>query len=757
MARHRVHCFQSITQPRHSIISSTNSASRLRLQAGPNKPNNNNNNAPPSQRRDQLRRVIQSIEFYGQNPEDQERGASKELLEAVALLAQARTQKEVIFAGRRLETLDIVEGESRAVQERVLKATALSGLLHTSWNLLDKMLDEGYLPSHMSYTAVCSALRRAGRNDQLEELLYSLAEVAAEHDAPVHVVAFNTYLASICSSVRVENLPQSGLLLDRAWRWLQPQAAQDVFRVAPDLASYNTVLHTAARVGNGTLLEALWNELAQQRPTIQPDIRSYNARLMVARNPQRLAILEELSADPDVSPDRYTIDLVMLPLIQEGRVGEVEDLLDAFVAKNADAIIKDAFSAFLITLVQKGEISSARALFDTYIAPCLGKQSLASAIRPNTRHFNVMIDGYRRLAETKSNDKETEAAQYEGRKLYRLMRDSGIEADAYTLTSMMGFCKSTKEILQLIQSNLKHIPPTPAVVRAAITACGRLGDPSSAVALFDRYTARSMNARVWNVLMGALSDGAKLGNLVLDTSSSNATQVSCLVDGLSCTEAVCVILQAMRGDEVSAPNPNSQSYCIAASAVQYGDSNSAAQIAMELFRNSTDEGIPADGRFVNAIFRCFGDDIDAAVASWKQEIRTACVSHESRTRTAPRSVYRSKNKNLIAAYNGLLYVCGRALRPDIALRLAYAMNREGIEPNDVSFNNYSAGKRRREQMDPHDTSEETRKFPLGSLPKKLLPRIIMVDQYENLLYVECTKYDQYSKRMSNDKRVRIIV
>jgi pentatricopeptide repeat protein len=225
---------------------------------------------------------------------------------------------------------------------------------------------------------------------------------------------------------------------------------------------------------------------------------------------------------------------------------------------------------------------------------------------------------------------------------------------------------------------------------------------------------------------------------------------------MTCTEAVHVILDIMRQPPtgIVVPRPNSQSYCIAASALQHGPTD--AQLAINLFRNATNERIPADGRFVNAIFRCFGSDLDAALAAWKKELRPACLAHEARTRSAPPSIQRTQVKNLIAAYHGLLYVCGRALRPDIALRVAYAMVKEGIEPNDVSLNCYHAGKRTRERLaEDNTTQEDTTDRP----KRKLLPKFTLdfVDQYENLFFIECTKYDQNDMRRSKDRRVRIIV
>ena len=286
--------------------------------------------------------------------------------------------------------------------------------------------------------------------------------------------------------------------------------------------------------------------------------------------------------------------------------------------------------------------------------------------------------------------------------------------------------------------------------------------------LFDKFSSGIIAVRIWNVLLGALEAGARRGDVVITSRISHdnspddeVPSISSILDGKKCTEAVQIILNLMRtsksDDEtlpkMEAPFPNSQSYCIVAAALQHS-ANSGPGLALELFRNATiEDDVSADGRFINALLRCCGDDIDAALSCWKQDFRAACLAYEGRPRTKPISVNRSINKNLVAAYNGLLYVCGRARRPDIAVRLVYAMNRESIEPNDVSFNNYLSGKRWA-NMQPKGKDKETSTREKIS---RLLPKISMLDQYENVLYVECTKYDQRSKRMAKDTRVRIIV
>lgn len=711
----------------------------------------------------QLHRVIKSIEYYGQNEGDDQR-ASKELLEAMRMLSRAKTQTDVMVVRKLVDKLDVTNSESRPIQERVLKATSLSGMFSTSLGIIRNMLDASYLPSEMAYTSVCSVLRKAGRKKQLEELMHDLSKVAHRQNASIDVVAWNIYLATLCKSVEHPDDPT----LAEAWQLIEEDNANEEFCVQPDLASYNTVLSTAARVGNHSLVDTIWEEM-QKQVNFEPDIRAYNARLMVCDGSQRLQIFEEIQSTKGTNPDRFTINLLLCDLIKANRLEALDALMQDFIACNPEEVISAAFSAFLVTLVQNGHILSARALFDTYMA--------GESVAPDVRHFNVLIAGYSQLAESKSSqtdllrqlqagdhDTNKTVAFIEGRKLYRKMVELGISQDSYTLSSMMGLCVSSVEVVKLMENSGARL--TPVVIRSAITQCGQLGDPSQACVLFDQYAAGSMNVRAWNVLLGALAAGAEKNDIVLNMTSANrckrgsgrnGTAISTIVDGQKSSAAIRILLNAMTSSSKTsnAPFPNSQSYCIAASALQYG--SPGAVMALDLFRNATNAGIPADGRFINAIFRCFGDDITEAMSSWKGEIRTACLEHEKRVVQAPGTILRSRKRNLIAAYGGLIYVSGRALRPDIAVRLVYAMSREGIEADETSLNSYRAGKRSRGELG--NASDDTG-INGARIWSKLLPRPNfsgLVEQYESLLYVECTKYNPNSNRMSGDRRVRIIM
>ena len=873
---HPMNSLMTLLSRRNSVVSAMKESSSLE-QEGSRGENRNRQQRPRQQRRyspkkvikskkqtDQFHKVLKSIEYYGTKDQqaggiddtEDHGGASPGALECVKDLQKAITKEDFDKVGQQLERLDIMKTENRPILERLMKATALCGLTESSTKICHHILDEiitlcgnepnnhqQHLPSHISYSALCNSLRYSGKLDELEQVLQRLADAAkaiqnstapsstTTHESKmVNAVAFNTLLASLCQCT---NRPDDRNL-EKAYKYIEsPEATLKNFMVHLDTTSYNTVLQTAAKVGNITISDEIWRQLTKSTSSLQPDRRSYNFRLQSTKfYDDQLALFDEMMSSPTIQPDRYTIDLMILPLIRAGRIGDVKSLIETFITHTSDEeIIKDAFSAFLSTLVKRDELSSARALFDTYVMPRVvriihqkqSKQQTSLSnhpftIQPHVRHFNTLIDGYRRAAdnyavlqEGKSraddnieiwekkrvdrqgkrdkiwNQKDTECvvdesddnsneatideniAQSEGRRLYRILRKAEMKPDAYTVTSMMGLCKSSEELLMLMQ-DAKGIM-TPAVARAAITNFGRLGDPSSSCAFFDAYVPLSRDLRVWNVLLGALTEGAKVNNTIIDLDSSPAADiddgkmvsegtggmVSTLINGKRCSDAVLQILNVMResNDKASsrAPNPNSQTYCLAASALQY--ESKGAVDAMELFQSAIEEGIPADGRFVNAIFRCFGDDIEGALDCWKNAIRKECFTHEERTRQAAISPFRSTNKNLIAAYNGLLYVCGRALRPDIALRLAFAMDREGIEPNEVCLNNYRAGKRlRRREMELLSVEESNN---IGLRRTKLLPQINLVEQYENLLYVECTKYDKNNMRMAKDRRVRIIV
>jgi hypothetical protein len=761
-------------------------------------------------------------------------------------------------------------------------------------------------------------------------------------------VAWNLYLSSLCDRALATENPNDAGLDMAANLIIQQQNPSSSSSIEEedytDIASYNTVLNIAAKIGNSNLVNTIWKDLTLKRGRqlqqidgmkqqqnhqqkqiviLQPNSRTYNTRLMVTNDSaKRLEIFDQeivptalrchreltnkygIATMNTVLPaiiDSFTIDLVMMPLIQADRKKDLFRLIDQWMVmvnrqhtkpkdkhKNkgksgrqqltepAERTFKNALSAFFITLVQRnGDARTARELWDRYMvleidtavnsnddnnddgtgtnsAPTIGRTT--NIVPPEQRHYNILLDGYARLVDrardeqdhdvmsslSSGDDEESDpnikiastrtmeadgdydydsiyasAKHYrdiqvqaiqDGQDLFALMmahkqqRNSRnkVGPDAYTRSTMIRLCRTGSEVQYLLEkasaatstasaaskTDRAYLPR--AVVRAAVTTCGRLGDPSMACMIFDQYMFPPegsnsnndrriySNYRAFNVLLGALAAGAKMENPKIDVKEptttegeeeTSSTSFLSQINGLTCLEAVICILNLMTAK-------NSQTYCVAASALQYAtideskslshaisggssndDDDKNTSLALQIFRIASRAGIQADGRFVNAIFRCYGDDIVGALDGWKKEIRKATTQNEDRrNQKEPKSAM--KNKNMLAAYNGLLYVCGRAERPDIAVRIVYAMkNKEGLEPNENPYYNYRSGKRTRISL----IAQNKQQVGQRGLVAKLLPKLDMVGQYENVLYVECKQYDSKDRRTENEKKVRIIV
>jgi pentatricopeptide repeat protein len=299
-----------------------------------------------------------------------------------------------------------------------------------------------------------------------------------------------------------------------------------------------------------------------------------------------------------------------------------------------------------------------------------------------------------------------------------------------------------------------------------VTAYGDLGDASSLLWLFAKYAPTT--TRTWNVLLGSFAKVAE--HTEQHTINANTSAVAMAFQNSSMSssnpsfhrflqetnlfDVVQKILKGMSEEEyldgITAPIADSQTFCVAATALQYDPTVSSA-LANSLFQSASKLCIPADGRFINAVMRCFGNDIDAALTAWRDNIRPKCIALEKRVLSS--SISSSGTKNLVAAYNGLLYVCGRALRPDVALRVVYAMNKDGIEPNETSLNSYRSGTRIQQKIRGRNKEDGGSRGLRSTIERTLKLR----EQFESLLVVECTKYDQNDRRRNGEQRVRIIL
>lgn len=73
------------------------------------------------------------------------------------------------------------------------------------------------------------------------------------------------------------------------------------------------------------------------------------------------------------------------------------------------------------------------------------------------------------------------------------------------------------------------------------------------------------------------------------------------------------------------------------------------------------------------------------------------------------------------------------------------MKTEGLEPSETALNCYLAGKRQRHK-------EWTLSYGNVTIPSL----IVLENQHENILIVECSQFDVSDRRRMGDKKVRII-
>ncbi len=734
--------------------------------------------------------------------------------------------------------LEIEKKYSFAIQERVMKAASMAGNMKLAMKLLDSMVsidgmdihdgrDRPYVPSYMAYTATLNRLRKWRKVDEMRIIMTKLSRACELTGNHLNLIAFNTYLAALCDNTKYfastssrgggptsrqhrkwneangGNIDEARMdLLEEAIELLQPGVSLKRFNMPkPDTTSFNTVLNTVASVRNQTLVEEVYQSMKAQG--VDSDIYTYNAMLKAASSlADRIPVIDAILGTPNIKVDRYTIELALLPLAKEGRIGDILNLLKDFGNLNLpEKVVANAYSTFLLALVKGGEVDIARAIFDICIlSPSLEQsdstihflkqarqescdiqfQSTVAHSRPQPieRHFNALFEGYRSVSTSKLWSEESESfltPQEHCNTLFNHMKAMNVSPDLYSVTLLMGLQKTTFDINNIWNSIMEEtdIELTPPIYHSIISAYGRAGDAASACYVFHRMACIngfSHSLNTWNVILSALSKASAINpSEVIDTKGAFATLLNSfeidvdhdphpleagmiynmtfadIVDGLTPFEASKKILDLMndakQDPEISNKvyRPNSQSYCLVASALSHSLSANTSQnrqVAMDLYQSFEQNDLPIDGRVLNAIIRCFSDEILEALDIWKTVFRKAALDTDEDIASAVNVKFTKRFKNLMAAYNGLLYVSGQAYRPDIALRLVYAMAKDGVEPTEASLNCYNAGARKRD-------------------PDK--GKIRLHSQYENMLMVECTKYDAADKRRSADKRVRIII
>jgi hypothetical protein len=272
------------------------------------------------------------------------------LLQGLDQMLIARSKQDALRTEEFLLSLDIEDNFSYNVQERILKAASMSGYMALSMNILNSMLDDkngGYIPSYMAYTSVLKRLRKWKRLQQMREILEKMAHIAKAKGDAIHQVALNTYLACLCDCIKSRSSSRDELL-EEAFEILKPGVSYDRFAVSEvDTMSFNTVLDAAASVPNHLVLMQIIDMMKDHQ--IPMDIYSYNALLKSALSQEdKLQIFDEIK-----NPDKYTIELMLIPLLECGRAADTIRLMQDFNSMEMSEWERsNTYSTFLITLAK---------------------------------------------------------------------------------------------------------------------------------------------------------------------------------------------------------------------------------------------------------------------------------------------------------------------------------------------------------------------------------------------------------------------
>ena len=351
-----------------------------------------------------------------------------------------------------------------------IQVTALAGHvpLAVDW-VRHRVLEQGWVPSITTQVALGEALRRCDKNTcaEQQEAFRGLLDAFQEAKVEPSLWLYNAYLAMLVgntegSTNRRGTSAVSQLVEDHIVQKTVP------WRVAPDVVTYNTLLHAAAVEGNQTCVRLLWKDLLSQlqnsngnsNEDLQPNMVTYNARLRsVAEDATEVLRIwdEEIrgsarqEANKDATTlraDRYTIDFLLLPMLNSGRDQEFYDLLDSFLQRSSAKVGSHVLSALLITLVSHDSLDMAQTLWTTYVR----ERGLVEA---RTRHYNILLEGYKGTLGTTDRRAMQHDALEQAWGLYRSLEAAPyLRPDAYTLSTMSFLCRNATELSMLLYSLL---------------------------------------------------------------------------------------------------------------------------------------------------------------------------------------------------------------------------------------------------------------------------------------------------------------
>ncbi|KAK7252222.1 hypothetical protein RIF29_36026 [Crotalaria pallida] len=248
---------------------------------------------------------------------------------------------------------DILEHQKRysdiskeGFNTRLITLYGKSGMYQNARKVFDEMPQRNCARTVLSFNALLAAYLHSKKFDSVQRLFNELPkELNVEPD----LVSYNTALKALCEMGSFD----SALSLIRE---------MEKKGVKPDLITFNTMLdqlYSKGRFKDGEKMWNLWNQKGAEG--VEPDIRSYNARLvglaLEKRTGEAVEFIEEMKKK-GVKPDVFSINAMIKGFVNEGNVDEAKKWYGEIGSSSFDPD-KTTFATLVPLLCEKGDLKTA--------------------------------------------------------------------------------------------------------------------------------------------------------------------------------------------------------------------------------------------------------------------------------------------------------------------------------------------------------------------------------------------------------------
>ena len=394
--------------------------------------------------------------------------------------------------------------------------------------------------------------------------------------------------------------------------------------------------------------------------------------------------------------DRISYNIALQALLRSKRKSEVSLVLQK-IESDGNTLAADTVHILISDAFWRKDNVGADELFSKHFE--------SGEVIPTLRSFNIMIEGHRVLGDFGR-----------ARQLFDLMKKRfGLSPDLYTFSSLIRMSDSEQEILDYVECAARDLKVTPPVARCAIESLGKLGCPTSALLLSNRYLSgnNSVGASTRSgdtIITALLSEDSRNTLVTFGGSSERADNVAFSLVGIgkhrfnadnrtaSCgSKGFCLLFSHLytlseskkdglhRGFDADLTRIRDELWKIlhsnlilSSSSQSKSTSNPNRPTEHEQPSSSTTENekLSLNGRLGYAILRCYSYDIEAARQIWKQHLLPIAALALKKEGLLQQQQQQQQIQELSEkAMEALMFSCGLCGRPDIGLEIAITVRK----------------------------------------------------------------------------------